>query len=134
MVTIEIEQQRTEEASAEAWTTDVKSVPYIVPADIVQAFPVAVLPDRLFLGSLADGRLRVREPLNVVVRADGGNVVVEADEINEFGFGTNFAEALRDLQRAIVELYFRLEEEQDRLGPDLEHVWRRLVSVLQRRP
>ena len=54
---------------------------------------------------------------------EGGEHVVEATELNEFGFGETLSEALTDLQAAIAELYFTLEEDQDRLGPDLSSVW-----------
>ena len=54
---------------------------------------------------------------------ESGEHVVEATELNEFGFGNNLAEALADLQAAIAELYLTLEEDQDRLGPDLSSVW-----------
>jgi len=36
-------------------------VPYVVPADIVLAVPPA-MPDRMLLGTLGDGRLRVIVP------------------------------------------------------------------------
>ena len=61
------------------------------------------------------------------------HVITEAVEFNEFGFGKNFSEALSDLQRAIAELYFTLEQKQDRLGPDLQHVWANLQQKILRR-
>ena len=87
------------------------------------------VPDRFALGSLRDGRLRVVKPIDVVQMPMGGKFVVEAPELNEFGFGDGFSEAIADLQAAIVELYFTLETEQKRLGPDLAAVW----SIISRK-
>jgi hypothetical protein len=88
-----------------------------------------VLPDKSALGSLRDGRLRVVNPIEVVQMSEGGGVVVEAPELNEFGFGDGFSEAIADLQATIAELYFTLETEQKRLGPELARVW----SILSRK-
>ena len=52
--------------------------------------------------------------------------VVAAVELNEFGFSDTESEAIADLQSAIAPLYFVLEKERDRLGPDLARVWGRL--------
>jgi len=84
------------------------------------------------VGSLRDARLRVCAPFSVKFMVEKPHVVAEAAEFNEFGFGANWSEALADLQRAIAELYFTLEEEQERLGADLQSVWGRLQQKIQR--
>ena len=89
-------------------------------------------PNEFTLGHLRDGRLRVVKPIEVVRTAEDGKCVVEARELNEFGFGDNFSEALADLQAAIAELYFTLEAEQDRLGPDLAAVWATLSEKVSK--
>jgi hypothetical protein len=89
-------------------------------------------PDRFALGSLRDGRLRVVKPIDVVQMSMGGKFVVEAPELNEFGFGDGFSEAIADLQAAIAELYFTLETEQKRLGPDLAAVWSIISQKVRR--
>ena len=80
-------------------------------------------PETFTLDSLRDGRLRVVEPFEVVPMLEGGKHVVEAPELNEFGFGDDLSEALSDLQAAIAELYFTLETDREQLGPDLTSVW-----------
>jgi len=92
-----------------------------------------VLPDEILLGTVRDGRLRVRVPIRVRFRREDQHVVAEAAELDEFGFGANLSEALADLQDAIGELYFTLEREQGRLGPDLRRVWTVLQQKLMRR-
>jgi hypothetical protein len=99
-----------------------------------ESFYIREMPpfqDRFALGSLRDGRLRVVEPVEVVRTTEEGKCVVEAPELNEFGFGDNLSEAITDLQAAIAELYFTLEAEQDRLGPDLAMVWATLSRKVQ---
>ena len=86
----------------------------------------------LALDSLLDGRLRVVEPISVVQMVEEGACIVEAKELNEFGFGDSFSEAIRDLQEAIAELYLTLEDEQERLGPDLASVWAVLSRKVRR--
>jgi hypothetical protein len=89
-------------------------------------------PKDFYLGSVRDARLRVVSPLHVNLADEDGSIRAEATEIDEFGFGETYAEALSDLQRAIAELFFSLEEARDRLGADLERVWRVLQEKVRR--
>lgn len=91
-----------------------------------------VTPERFTLGSLRDGRLRVVEPIEVTLMIEGGKHVLEAPDLNEFGFGDNPSEAIADLQAAIAELYFTLEAEQRRLGPDLAAVWGEVSRMVRK--
>ena len=92
----------------------------------------AATPEEFLLGSLRDGRLRVVGPISVSRTAESGQIVLEAHELNEFGFGGNVSEAIADLQTAIAELYFTLDAEQDRLGPDLAAVRETLTRKIRR--
>ncbi|MBI4233895.1 MAG: hypothetical protein HY686_05580 [Chloroflexi bacterium] len=93
-----------------------------------------LLPRQVLLGALRDGRLRVRSCITIILATEGQHVIAEAAEFNEFGFGDNLSEALIDLQRAIAELFFALEREQYRLGPDLKNVWASLQEKIIKRP
>ena len=75
------------------------------------------------LDELRDDRLTITEPFAIERTMNAGQCVLEATEISEFGFGENLSEAIADLQVAITELYFNLEEERERLGADLTNVW-----------
>ena len=92
------------------------------------------LPDHFYVGALRDGRLRVVSPISVRSMVENEQIILESEELDEFGFGRTLSEAIIDLQRAIAELYLTLEEEQNRLGPDLERVWSILQQKIQRRP
>ncbi len=89
-------------------------------------------PEPFALGSLRDGRLRVVEPIGVLPMFEGGKHVVEAPELNEFGFGDDLSEAPSDLQAAIAELYFTLATDREQLGPDLTSVWVVLSKKVRR--
>ena len=102
---------------------------FLDPEDTAQP---PLLPDEFMLGRLRDGRLRVVKPIEVVRTAEDGQCVLEARELNEFGFGDNFSEALADLQAAIAELYFTLEAEQDHLGTGLAAVWATLSEKVSK--
>jgi len=95
---------------------------------------VITLPRQVLLGALRDGRLRIHSSIPVNVLQEDHHVIVEAVELDEFGFGNTLSEALIDLQRTIAELYLTLEKEQDRLGPDIERVWHILQQKILRRP
>ena len=89
------------------------------------------LSEEFLLDRLRDGRLRVVEPISVSRTTENGEVVLEARELNEFGFGATLSEAIPDLQTAIAELYFTLEAERDRLGPDLAAVRETLTRKIR---
>lgn len=100
------------------------------------AIPVIVgvpFPAEMRLGALRDGRLRVVQPFRVRFSSEGPQVIAEAPEVEEFGFGSNPSEALTDLQRALAALYLSLDEEEQRLGPDLARVWHILQRKISRR-
>lgn len=83
----------------------------------------------LLLGTLSDGRFYVTSPIRVRFVTEDNHIIAEAEEFNEYGFGNTKSEAIRDLQKTIVELYLTLYEEQNRLGQDLLDIY----SALQRK-
>ena len=87
----------------------------------------------ILLGTLSDGRVHLISPFKVVFVRDEDQIVAEATEINEFGFGNDFSEALLDLQHTISELYFTLELEQERLGTDLQNTWAILQNKISKK-
>lgn len=89
-----------------------------------------MVPSNIRLGTLRDRRFRVQDPIDVKCSSEKGRIVAEALELNEFGFGENFSDAVADLQRAIVELYLTLNQDENRLGPDLEKVWATLQEKI----
>ena len=84
------------------------------------------------LGTLHDARLRVAEPFELEITDDKYGFVAFAPEIGDYGFGPTGSEAIRDLQATIVELYFTLNEEADRLGPKMQATLATLQRKIQR--
>lgn len=100
------------------------------------ASPAAALtlPAHITLDTLNDDRLQVKEPIAVTIFKDEqGFILAEAVGMNEFGCGDNPAEAFTELQYAIADLYFILEEDQHRLGPGLQSVWEILQVKVEKR-
>jgi hypothetical protein len=85
------------------------------------------------LGTLRHPALKVVEPFRVSFAMEDGSARAHAEEIDEFGLGASYSEALVDLQHTIAELYFTLEEDRARLGPDLARVWSALQTKIWRR-
>ena len=102
---------------------------FLVPATELRVEPA---PTRILLGTLGDGRLRVRSPFLVTLTQENQDYIAEVEDLSEFGFGKNPTEAIADVRRAIAELYFTLEQEQERLGPDLVTVWDTLRGKLEK--
>ena len=119
--------------SAEIVTTHLLSNEHMGIILAAQRAPAA-LREELLVGTIRDGRLRVHSPIHVKVMREGEEVVTEATELNEFGFGENLSEALDDLQAAVRELYWSLMKDQHRLGPELERVWEVLHRKIELRP
>ena len=103
-------------------------------ADRATGIPALPLtrPARIKLESLADDRLRVKMPIEVVLFAAEGLVVAEAEELYECGDGADQGEAIADLQYAIADLYFTLEAEQGNLGQGFRQVWQILQTKVER--
>jgi hypothetical protein len=73
-------------------------------------------------------KLRLVEPIPLVIKRSEKLFVVEHQEMEEFGSGATLGDALVDFGKNLAELFFRLEEDRDRLGPDLQ----RALQVIRR--
>lgn len=102
-------------------------LPFMIPQDRLEISAVKdqilsiepTLPSTMLLGALRDPRLRLIAPLIITFECENDDIVAYCEELEEFGFGKHLTEAIEDLQAAIVEVYFALKEEKDKLGPDL---------------
>ena len=128
MVTAKIEEFVTPEEEKDSDSRG----PEVQHLETVELAEISLPPGEFLLGALRDGRLRVRHPISVVMTAENDDYIAEAKEVSEFGFGKDPSEALVDLQHAIAELYFTLEQEHERLGPDLLTVWAALQLKMEK--
>jgi len=130
MPLLEPKQLVQESQRAEHDDTIAAQVPY--ERMVNQPPPALLVPGDLLLGSLSDPRLRVVSPIRVRLFLEHDHVVAEAPNLNEFGYGSHISEAVRDIQRAIAQLYLSLEESSTRLGPDLVSTWSTLQCMIVR--
>ena len=82
------------------------------------------------LYNLPEMNIKVTTLPPVMVWRTSQGYVVWCDELNEFGYGDSVEECIDDLHQSLVELYWILKEEQDRLSPELSKVWERLRRVV----
>lgn len=90
------------------------------PTDLLPAD----LPAEFVIGSLPHPLLRPRRPLRVTVGRENDDVTVWSEEFEEIGSGPYLTAAVEDLQQTIVELYLTLRDDQERLGPEMQRLWR----------
>jgi hypothetical protein len=90
------------------------------------------LPPRiLHLRNLADDRLRLTAPLPVVLQYGEESVTACSYDLEDFGVGATEFDALADLRATLVELYFSLKQDRDRLGWQPRREWAFLRSIIQ---
>ena len=85
-------------------------------------------PHHVMIDSLPDPRLRVQGTLILDIARDGDFYVASCDQFDEYGYGPDQNVAVQDACNSIIELYWELRENQDRLGPDMERTWQALSA------
>jgi hypothetical protein len=126
-----LETQKSEQFDDAAMAFALEFQGNLVPIEYARS--ITNIPNDILLGHLLDGRLKVISPIKVVISQENEHIIAEAVEVNEFGFGNNFSEALIDLQHALAELYYTLGSENERLGSDLLNVWQTLQNKITKR-
>lgn len=91
--------------------------------------PHRVIPYHLEIRSLHDDRLEIVSPISVLVEEEDDQVIAYAPDIEIYGCGYDLGESLGDLRRSIVEMYYDLDKEKDKLGIDLKKIWDYLHSI-----
>ena len=93
---------------------------------------IAPLPDRktIFIQDLADGRVSLRSPLPVLVESWKNQTTVFSADTGDFSVGDDESSALDEFRAAVVELYFLLKSERDKLGALPMKHWRFLSSMI----
>ena len=88
-------------------------------------------PRVLYLAILPDDRLRMKAPVEVEIEQEGEFYIARCNYLNEFGYGESPTEAIEDLQLILVELYWTLKAEQEKLGPSMIEIWKRLHELIE---
>jgi len=84
----------------------------------------------ILLYSLRHPRLRLKEPLAVLLERDDGQVIAQSYDLDLFGYGDTESEALEDLRQTVADLYYELKESAGKLGPLPEKVWDYLKGIV----
>jgi hypothetical protein len=90
-------------------------------------------PTQLLVGNLNHPRLRLREPINVIITEDDSLLIASIPDIEEFGYGSHLTAAVEDLRQTLIELFQTLKAEQSRLGLDMAQLWTRLQVLIEER-
>lgn len=97
----------------------------------VKKMPYRVTPYHLEIRSLHSDRLLLKEAISVLVEEEEDQVIAYAPDLEIFGCGDDLGEALEDLRESIVELFTDLEQQQGKLGKDLEKIWQYLSALIE---
>ena len=81
-----------------------------------------------FINSLHNSHLNLRAPISVYLEYDGYQSIAYAPDLDIYGCGDSEYEAIEDLRKSIVKLYFDLKKET--LGSDLPKIWEYLKSII----
>jgi len=91
------------------------------------------LPKDVMVGTLPDDRLQLKKSLTVKIEKEGDKYIASCNDFYEFGYGDYLFNAVDDLRMAVVELYWRLNEEKNNLGKDLAKLWENLQQFIEKR-
>lgn len=85
----------------------------------------------ILMYSLHSPSLKLNEPLAVHLEYDKEEVVAFCYDLDIFGYGETETEALEDLRKTILDLYYELKENKDNLGILPERVWNYFSSIVE---
>ena len=82
------------------------------------------------IGSLLDSRLRMSQPVTLVIEKDEDFFVAWHEELQEFGYGADPISAVQDFRNSMAQLYWQLKEDHHRLGANLFDTWEKLSTLV----
>ncbi len=85
-------------------------------------------PVLMLYGGRLDWRLRTARPFPVRIYKENDTYVVQCEEIEQFGYGSDMSEALDDFGKTVSEMYFYLADESGNLTDSMSERF----SVLSR--
>lgn len=96
---------------------------------VAKRIPYRVIPYHLEIRSLHDDCLETDSPISVLVEEEEEQITVYAPDLEIYGCGYDLGEALEDLRGSIVDMYYDLDKDKDKLGVDLKKIWDYLSSI-----
>ncbi len=122
----------SEEKETRSETSPIPAAPFDSPSTVSLFSQVSepVQPRRtIFVQDLGDARLSLRASIPVALDFWRDSVTACCYDLEDFGVGEDEFSALSDLKASLVELYFVLKANADRLGPLPERHWNYLRSI-----
>ena len=122
-------QTRTPVAATKSGEAPAKVIPF--PQVATAKGPAT--PHSFLVGALPDWRLRLRRPMTVVIEKDDAFWLATVRDLEEFGYGPDPMSSVEDLQMTIVELYWSLKADKNRLSANLKEIWGKLQDLVEER-
>lgn len=107
-----------------------EAVPFVLPSPIHSRPQFPSIP-AVSIGSLPDDRLRLRRPLQASIRMEQAGYVACNVLLGEYGCGKDAFEAVDDLREVVCELYWSLDEDEDRLSAHLSGILGKLRNCIE---
>ena len=84
----------------------------------------------VYIRNLDQANLSLKVELPVTLEFTGNVVTAVSYDLEEFGFGHDELEALKDLRESIINLYYLFKEESENLGPLPRRQWNFLENII----
>ena len=109
---------------------DTRATNRLIEMVLAEIEPKSDSIDSVQIGSLLDTRLRMSQPVTLVIEKDEEFFVAWHEELQEFGYGADPISAVQDFRNTMAQLYWQLKEDQHRLGADLFKTWEMLSTLV----
>jgi hypothetical protein len=113
---------------------EVKSLKELLVSDLLPQIERALEKKSILIYSiysLHSSSLKLKEPLACYLEYDKEEVVAFCYDLEIFGYGETETEALEDLRKTVLDLYYELKENKDNLGTLPKRIWNYLSSIIE---
>ena len=84
----------------------------------------------VYIQNVGDTRLFLQRDIPISIEYNDNVVTAISYDLEEFGFGNDEFEALKDIRESIVSLFYLFKEEEDNLGPLPKRQWNYLKDII----
>lgn len=109
---------------------EIKGLKELLVSDFLPQIEKVMEKKSILIYSLSSPLLKLKEPLAVHLEYDKEEVVAFCYDLDIFGYGESEIEALDDLRKTILDLYYELKENKDNLGILPERIWDYLSFIV----
>lgn len=109
---------------------EIKGLKELLVSDFLPQIEKVMEKKSILIYSLSSPLLKLKEPLAVHLEYDKEEVVAFCYDLDIFGYGESEIEALDDLRKTILDLYYELKENKDNLGILPKRIWDYLSFIV----